>query len=72
MSRLTWADPGERFFEIGVDRGVLYVGDDAGVAWNGLISVDESPQGGDADEALNQIRLALNVRILLSSVHRSR
>jgi len=49
MSRLTWADPGERFFEIGVDRGVLYVGDDAGVAWNGLISVDESPQGGDAD-----------------------
>lgn len=42
--RLTWGDAGERFYEIGLDRGVLYppVGD--GVAWNGLISVDESPQ----------------------------
>jgi hypothetical protein len=47
MAKLTWDDPGEHFFEIGVDRGVLYVGDNAGVAWNGLISVDESPTGGD-------------------------
>ena len=47
MAKLTWSDPGEHFFEIGVDRGVLYVDDDPGVAWNGLISVDESPTGGD-------------------------
>jgi hypothetical protein len=43
MPQLTWGDVGERFYELGVDRGVLYplVGD--GVAWNGIISVDEAP-----------------------------
>lgn len=46
MTRLSWGAPGERTFEAGVDRGVLYV-DDTGVAWNGLVSVSESPSGGD-------------------------
>lgn len=48
MSRLTWGAVGERFFETGVDRGVLYVDDDPGVPWNGLISVNESPSGSEA------------------------
>jgi hypothetical protein len=48
MARLTWGDTGTRFFETGVDRGVLYVGDNPGVPWNGLISVDEKPSGGSA------------------------
>lgn len=48
MARLTWSATGERFFETGVDRGVLYVGSDPGVAWTGLISVSESPIGGEA------------------------
>lgn len=47
MPRLIWGAVGERYYEIGVDRGVLYVGLDAGVAWTGLISVSESPTGGD-------------------------
>jgi hypothetical protein len=47
LTRLTWGDVGERFYETGVDRGVLYV-DDAGVSWNGLVSVTESPSGGEA------------------------
>ena len=51
MSRLTWGALGERYFETGVDRGVLYVGEDPGVAWNGLISVSESPTGGEAKPA---------------------
>lgn len=48
MTKLTWGDPGERFYETGVDRGVLYpqVGD--GVAWSGLIAVAEAPTGGDS------------------------
>ena len=46
MSRIKWNTQGERFFEAGVDRGVLYVGNDPGVPWNGLISVVESPKGG--------------------------
>ena len=48
MSRLTWGAPGERYFEKGVDRGVLYVGASVGVPWTGLISVSESPNGGQA------------------------
>lgn len=47
MSKLTWDDQGERFFEMGVDRGVLYVDSDPGVAWMGLISVTENITGGE-------------------------
>lgn len=47
MSRLTWGEVGSRFYEAGVDRGVLYVGDNEGVVWNGLISVTESPSGAE-------------------------
>ncbi|MCD7958618.1 MAG: hypothetical protein LUF89_03655 [Ruminococcus sp.] len=52
MSALTWDNTGERFYETGVDRGVLYVIQNGtyqtGVAWNGLSSVSESPSGGEA------------------------
>ena len=51
MSRLTWGALTERFFETGVDRGVLYVGVSAGVPWNGLVSVSESPTGGEPKPA---------------------
>lgn len=47
MARLIWNAPGERFYELGVDRGVLFV-DGAGHAWSGLISVTENSTGGDA------------------------
>lgn len=46
MPRLTWDAVGERFYEIGVDRGVLYPTSELGVSWSGLISVSESPSGG--------------------------
>lgn len=47
MAKLIWGATGERFFEAGVDRGVLYVANGPGVAWNGLKAVKESPTGGD-------------------------
>lgn len=47
MAVLTWGDVGERYFETGVDRGVLFPKTGDGVAWNGLVSVDESPSGGE-------------------------
>ena len=47
MTQITWNAPGERFFEAGVDHGVLYIDGADGVPWNGLISVSESPSGGD-------------------------
>lgn len=50
MTRLAWGAVGEHFFETGVDRGVLYVDNNPGVPWNGLVSVAESPTGGDISE----------------------
>lgn len=54
MTALVWDKTGERFYETGVDRGVLYIPDAAGVyasgvAWNGLTSVSESPSGAEAN-----------------------
>lgn len=49
MTRLSWGSVGERFFEAGVDRGVLYPSSGVGIVWNGLISVNESPDGGDSN-----------------------
>jgi hypothetical protein len=46
MTKLSWGTPGERFYETGVDRGVLFV-DNNGVAWNGLVSVQEKADGGE-------------------------
>lgn len=48
MPRITWQAQGERFFEMGVDRGVLYLQLNNGKPWPGLISVSESPSGGEA------------------------
>lgn len=48
MTRLIWGAAGERFYETGVERGVLYIGEQPGVVWNGLTSVSETPSGGEA------------------------
>lgn len=45
MTRLNWNTAGQRFFEAGLDRGVLYVGDAPGVPWMGLTSVTEKTLG---------------------------
>lgn len=47
MARLTWNSVGERYFETGVDHGVLYLPDEIGVPWTGLVSVSENPSGGE-------------------------
>lgn len=53
MSRIEWDKTGERLYETGTDRGVLYVAEGttypAGVAWNGLTGVDENPSGAEAN-----------------------
>jgi hypothetical protein len=53
--RVTWDNPGERVFETGVDHGVLYIPNNAGlyttgVAWNGLTTVTESPSGAESNK----------------------
>lgn len=52
MTALVWDDSGKRFYETGIDHAVLYVMDGTGayplgVAWNGLVSVTESPSGAE-------------------------
>ena len=54
MTALQWDLTGERFFETGVDHGVLYLPNesgvyDNGVAWNGLTGVTEAPSGAEAN-----------------------
>lgn len=49
MTRLVWNQAGEKFYETGVDRGVLYPSTRPGVAWAGLISVDEGVSGGGVE-----------------------
>lgn len=51
--RLKWDQTGEKFYETGTDRGVVYLqsGDGtypSGAAWNGLIGVTYSPSGAEA------------------------
>lgn len=41
MTAIVWDQVGERIFEAGVSRGVLYKTDGSGVAWNGLIEVED-------------------------------
>lgn len=53
MSKIVWDKTGERIYETGVKQGVLYVQDSlgvygAGVPWNGLTAVTESPSGAEA------------------------
>lgn len=55
MSKLVWDAQGQKQYEMGVDQGVLYRYDSEtqkwkGVAWNGLISVSESPDGAEETE----------------------
>lgn len=42
MAVLVWDKIGERIYQTGIDRGVLYLNDGRVVPWNGLIGVEES------------------------------
>ena len=60
MAVLKWDQSGERLYETGTKKGVLYPYNASagqgehpyspGVVWNGLTSVSESPDGGDAND----------------------
>lgn len=41
MASLVWDKVGDRFYETGLDRGVLYLSNGSAVPWNGLIEVVE-------------------------------
>lgn len=55
MARIKWDETGKRRYETGVSNGILFLQKDdgsyeAGVPWNGLSSVSESPSGGDENK----------------------
>lgn len=52
MSKLVWDETGKRYYETGVEKGVLFPQSEGstygtGVAWNGLTGVTESPSGAE-------------------------
>ena len=53
--KLVWDAVGDKRYERGVSKGVLFPTNsngtyEAGVAWNGLTNVNESPDGGEATD----------------------
>lgn len=64
--RLAWDKTGERRYETGVSKGVLYVQSNVGtyptgIPWNGLTAVTESPSGAESNKqyADNQVYVNL-------------
>lgn len=66
MAVLTWDGVGDRIYETGVDHGVLYIPDvsgvyNDGVAWNGLVSVQETPSGAESNKTYADNIVYLNL-----------
>lgn len=55
MPKIVWDKTGEKRYEAGVDHCVFYPLDEEtneytpGVAWNGITSVSETPEGGEPE-----------------------
>ena len=47
MTKLVWDSISQRLYETGIDQGVLFLPNQVGVPWNGLISIEEKPSGAD-------------------------
>lgn len=47
MTRVVWDASGQRLYQTGIDRGMIYLEDGTVSTWNGLVSVTESPSGAD-------------------------
>lgn len=66
MSKLVWDQTGEKVYETGVDKGVVFPQDDSGsygtgAAWNGLTAVNESPEGAEPSPLYANNRKYLNL-----------
>lgn len=67
MVALLWDQVSEREYETGVEKGVLYLPDgtgayNTGVAWNGLVSVTESPSGAESNKQYADNRVYANIQ----------
>lgn len=54
MTAIEWDGVGEKFYETGVSKCVLYLLSEGkypkGVAWNGITAISESPSGAEAND----------------------
>lgn len=48
MTRIDWTQVGQRYFEAGIDRGVLFVDGSSGVPWVGLVNFNQRQSGGES------------------------
>ncbi len=67
MTTLQWDQTGQKQYETGVDRGVLYIPDESGnyvdgFAWNGLTTVTESPSGAESNKQYADNGVYLNLQ----------
>lgn len=67
MSVLQWDQTGEKVYENGVEKGVFYTVNGAGAynngyAWNGLVSVTESPSGAEVNKQYADNRVYASLR----------
>lgn len=65
MTKLAWDKPGERTYETGVSKGVLYLQNNGnyneGHAWNGLTTLTESPSGAESNKQYADNMVYLNL-----------
>ena len=67
MAKLVWDQDTERLYETGVEKCALYVMNDDGtygngVAWNGIVSIQESPSGADSNPIYANDKKYLDIR----------
>jgi len=66
MTKVIWDQVGQRLYETGIDHGVLYIPNGAGVydtgyAWNGLTAVTESPSGAESNKQYADNQVYVNI-----------
>ena len=60
MTNLVWDETGKRYFEAGLDRGVLYLGPNRlGISWNGLVSIEETIEEDEVSVIFDGIKETL-------------
>lgn len=61
MTVLEWDKVGERFYQMGVDKGVLYLKDGTVVPWNGLTSLEDNTNAELKSTYLDGVKISDHV-----------
>lgn len=57
MTALQWDASGSKFYESGIDRGILSIPDSDPVVWNGLVSIDDDATNTVTPQYLDGVKL---------------